>query len=254
MSSGTTGETIAKIDSSDDHSELWERGREIAIRMSGLRKPYWRLMRRLSSHRPYSQLIPQAVQRDGDVAECGVFRGRTLLRLATYVQSVAPEKTIHGFDSFQGFPPTAVQEGDLGPNRSMTKVKNRFKRTGFARQRIEQVAKHLQLNLRLHAGYFENTLPKVVAEGRRFCFIHLDCDIYESYKTCLNAMYDALVPGGIILFDEYACPVWPGATRAVDEFFAELPEKPLRCDDLGRPKKPRYYVVKEDRQPRARCA
>jgi hypothetical protein len=74
--------------------------------------------------------------------------------------------------------------------------------------------------------------------------VHLDCDIYESYKTCLDSLYDQVVPGGVILFDEYACPVWPGATRAVDEFFSDKPEKPLLCRDEGRPQKPKYYVIK----------
>ncbi|MCY0151814.1 TylF/MycF family methyltransferase [Hoeflea alexandrii] len=54
----------------------------------------------------------------------------------------------------------------------------------------------------------------------------IDCDIYESHLDCLNVLYDQLVPGGIVVFDDYAEPKWPGASRAVDEFFADQPVKP----------------------------
>jgi len=254
MSSSRPSEMYAGVGQADFRPSVWEMGREIAIRLSCLRRPYWRFMSWFSANRPYLQLIKRVAHLEGDVAECGVFRGRTLLRLAMYVNSVNKRKTVHGFDSFQGFPPRSVTEGDLGPNRTMTKVRNRFKRAGSARDRIERVASHLNLELEVHAGYFEDTVPQVVARGRRFCFIHLDCDIYESYRTCLASLYDALVPGGIMLFDEYACPVWPGATRAVDEFFEGKRERPIRCDDPGRPEKPRYYIVKEHPSVQARCA
>jgi len=126
----------------------------------------------------------------------------------------------------------------------MEKVKKRFTKANTARKRIERVATHLDLNVELHKGYFENTLPGLLSNRSQFCLVHLDCDIYESYLTCLDKLYDLTVPGGIILFDEYDCPVWPGATKAVDEFFADKIEKPIRCDDPGRPTKPKYYVVK----------
>ena len=238
----------------ESRPSFYDLGREAAIRVSMLRQPYWKVMAHFADNRPYMQLIKKAVKLEGDIIECGVFRGRTLLRLANYVNSVNKDKTLFGLDSFEGFPTDTIIEGDLGPNRTMAKVKGRFKNTGGARERIERVAKHLGLNVELHKGFFENTLPNVVKDGRKFCFIHLDCDIYESYKTCLNSLYESLVPGGIMLFDEYACPIWPGATAAVDEFFSDRPERPIRCDDPGRPEKPKYYIVKQEANSQAKVA
>jgi O-methyltransferase len=76
---------------------------------------------------------------------------------------------------------------------------------------------------------------------RTYCFIHVDCDIYESHLDCLNLLYDRLVPGGIVVFDDYAQPKWPGATRAVDEFFADRPERPVK---LASRQNPAWYVRK----------
>jgi hypothetical protein len=39
----------------------------------------------------------------GEIAECGVFRGSTLVPLAIYLRQQGINKTIHGFDSFEGF-------------------------------------------------------------------------------------------------------------------------------------------------------
>ena len=69
-------------------------------------------------------------------------------------------------------------------------------------------------------GYFQDTLAPTVGD-RTFSFVHLDCDLYQSYRDCLTFFWPRLVPGGIILFDEYDDPSWPGCNLAVDEFVAE---------------------------------
>jgi SAM-dependent methyltransferase len=242
----TDSDLYANVERRDFRPSIGEVARDLALRLTALRRPYWRTLLWLARQRPYLKLIERVVHLEGDVAECGVFRGRTLLAMANYVDSVDKNKIIYGFDSFKGFPGDSVGYVDLGPGRTMTNVKNRFTDAGNARDRIERVACHLDLNVELYTGYFEQTLPKVVSAGRKFCFVYVDCDIYESYRTCLNLLYDAVVPGGIILFGEYTRPVWPGVTRAVDEFFADRLESPIRCDDPGRPQKPKYYVIKGD--------
>ena len=60
----------------------------------------------------------------------------------------------------------------------------------------------------------------------RFCFIHLDVDIYSSYIECLDELYAKLVPGGVVVFDDYGSSKWPGAKKAVDEFFADKDASP----------------------------
>jgi hypothetical protein len=87
-------------------------------------------------------------------------------------------------------------------------------------------------------GYFEETLHQYDGE---IALLHLDCDLYESYSTCLNALYPKVRPGGIIVFDEYEDNNFPGAKRAIDEFFRDKPEKPLMYQQYYYLK---YYVMK----------
>lgn len=58
----------------------------------------------------------------------------------------------------------------------------------------------------------------------KIALLHIDGDWYASVKVCLEELYDAVVPGGFILFDDYG--YWPGCKRAVDEFFRKKKHKP----------------------------
>lgn len=218
---------------------------ERAIRATGVRRAFWNWATQRAQQRPYLQMLERCAELEGDVIECGVFRGKSLLRIANWLKNRGVRKMIHGLDSFDGFPCEYIGEVDLGPGRTVQKVRGRFRGANDAPVRILRTAADLDLPIKLHVGRFDETLPRLIGSGKRFSFVHIDCDIYESYRCCLEKLYDATVPGGVILFDEYRCPVWPGATQAVDEFFADKPEKPEACHDPGRPKKPKYYVMKQ---------
>ena len=57
--------------------------------------------------------------------------------------------------------------------------------------------------------------------------MHLDVDLYNSYKNCLDFFYPLLVNGGIITFDEYDNTKWTGAKVAIDEFLKKRQQKLL---------------------------
>jgi len=66
-------------------------------------------------------------------------------------------------------------------------------------------------------GFFGNTLPK--SPVKLISLLILDCDLYESYRTCLEYLYPKVQEDGWIILDEYFSPKYPGARIAVDEFF-----------------------------------
>lgn len=218
---------------------------ERAIRVSRIRHLYWTLATRYSAPRPYLQLLARASQLDGEVIECGVYQGKSLLRIATWLKQRGVRKTIHGLDSFDGFPKECIGEIDLRRDRTREQLRRRFRGANEYPFRILRTAADLELPIKLHIGYFEETLPRLIASGKQFCFVHLDCDLYESYRLCLEKLYDATVPGGVILFDEYRSTAWPGATRAIDEFLAGVPERLEACDDPAKPGWTKYYVMKQ---------
>jgi O-methyltransferase len=164
-------------------------------------------------------LTKSVLHLSGDLAECGVYRGGTIIPLGLYLAQKRVKKTVFGFDSFAGFGDHAPLEPAEG---SAIRTYGSFHDTSY--EVIMAKIKHLGLSEQvvLIRGFFESSLG--VAEDRRFCFVHLDCDLYDSYKICLNFFYERMVPGGIILFDEYNDPPWPGCNLAVDQFLMDKPE------------------------------
>ena len=173
-------------------------------------------------------LIDEVAGIDGDVAECGVYRGETIVATALYLQQCGSPRQMYGFDSFEGFDDSVEIDLKLGGTADAQKARRAFADTSY--ELIAKKLRLLELGERVHLikGYFRNTLP--TAPSIRYAFVHLDCDLYQSYKDCLEYFYDRMAPGGIILLDEYDDPPWPGCNQAVDEFMAGRPEKLERIE------------------------
>ncbi|MCP4376893.1 MAG: hypothetical protein GY794_12035, partial [bacterium] len=75
-------------------------------------------------------------------------------------------------------------------------------------------------NVQLIKGSFSTSLKDF---DEPIAVLFLDCDLYQSYIDCLEALYDKVVPGGVVVFDEYYSLKYPGACWAVAEFFASRP-------------------------------
>lgn len=128
-----------------------------------------------------SFLAPQI--KPGMILEFGVYSGVTINHLAR----LFPDRTLHGFDSFQGLP-----EAWHGYRYS----KENFDLAG----RMPKVA----ANVQLVPGWFDQTLPKFLAEhAGPVALAHVDCDIYSSTVTVLELLRPRLQPGSILAFDEF---------------------------------------------------
>ena len=76
-------------------------------------------------------------------------------------------------------------------------------------------------NVALVKGWFSDTLPNY--DGANIALLHIDADLYDSYKSVLDNLWAKVAVGGIVVFDEYHSDGWPGARKAVDEFFDTRP-------------------------------
>lgn len=92
---------------------------------------------------------------------------------------------------------------------------------------------------RLHyvKGKVEDTIPSSpdgVQAPERIALLRLDTDWYESTRHEMVHLYPRLVPGGVLIIDDYGH--WQGSRKAVDEYFAENGPPLLlnRIDDPGR--------------------
>jgi hypothetical protein len=85
-------------------------------------------------------------------------------------------------------------------------VRDNVLSTGYPEERVRFVR-----------GKVEETVPGVAPD--QIALLRLDTDWYESTRHELIHLYPRLVPGGVLIIDDYGH--WEGARRAVDEYFAE---------------------------------
>lgn len=184
----------------------------------------------------FKDMVEQVKSVTGDIVECGVSIGHGALLFTLLSDYIGVPRIYYGFDSFEGFP-DPVEKDETTPIKSKA----------FWANPPETVLKVLhdgrlgedviRQRIRLVKGWFDQTLPSY---NGRIALLHLDGDLYESYKTPLQILYDKVQPGGIIMFDEYRDQRWPGASKAIDEFFSDKPETiqaHSKCDW-------KYHVVK----------
>lgn len=174
----------------------------------------------------------------GSIVECGVGPGLSLFDFAMISQAIGKPRRMYGYDSFAGLPDPTAMDGSWNVRAgglfgySMRHVRDQLRVAGLDDEFVES-------HITLIPGAFSETLPHY--DKGPIALLHIDVDLYESYRTVLENLYGQVVPGGVIAFDEYRQKQWPGATAAVDEFFADKPEKPRRSSLADR-----YYAVKQE--------
>jgi O-methyltransferase len=80
-------------------------------------------------------------------------------------------------------------------------------------------------NVAFHVGFIPDTFAGL--ELARLAFAHVDVDLYQSALDCIEFVYPRLVPGGILVFDDYGFPSCTRAREATDQAFAARREKPI---------------------------
>lgn len=167
----------------------------------------------------FNGLVEKIASVDGDVVECGVADGASLATLTSLLKVHGQARQVWGFDSWDGLPaPSGADLGDASiaargmfSQASTIKVRDELLAYGLTSEEITGTVK-------LVPGLFSETLPSYKG---RIALLHVDVDLYQSYLDCLTGLWPYVQAGGIVAFDEYGeGDTWPGARRAVDEFFA----------------------------------
>lgn len=154
----------------------------------------------------------------GDMVECGVGRGVSFFLIARFMGKVGFKGRLFGYDSFKGFPTPSAHDASArnvqGGEWSDTSPEH--VRAHFMEARLDNF---FDERCQLIPGFFEQTLAGVLPFSA-ISFLHLDVDLYESYRVSGTILEPLVARNGVILFDEYNQPSWPGATKAVTEILA----------------------------------
>ena len=187
------------------------------------------LMTRYLAH---YELFKKTLGLPGSILELGVSRGVSFFAFHKFLEIFCPmdtSKKLYGFDSFEGLQDFSDKDGVTEKDILSDKKVGGWSASEVEGEIFELCNLFNQDNVlarersRLIKGFVEDTLPKFLEEtpGLRLNILHFDMDLYEPTYFALNALWDLVVPGGVIIFDEYALPPWGGEATAFDQFVEE---------------------------------
>jgi len=186
------------------------------------------------------ELYKMSLQLPGVIIECGVFKGASFTRLAMFrelFESSGVRKII-GFDTFDIFPDSSYREDKNKLASFIDEAGNK----SISKKQLEDVlcSKQCSNMIELIEGDILKTVPDYIENHPelKIALLHLDVDIYEPSKCCLEYFYSRLVKGGILMLDDYG--IFPGATKAIDDFFEGKTETILKFPFAHAPS----YIIK----------
>ncbi|MDO8594520.1 MAG: TylF/MycF/NovP-related O-methyltransferase [bacterium] len=174
---------------------------------------------------------------EGDIVECGIGYSETFQILSCLLKKDTAVRNLWGFDSFEGFPePTKEDTSSRNPKKGEWKVLTVAELyVILGRLRLDK--DFIDSRVKVVKGFFEDTLH--AASVSKIALLHLDVDLYQSYKTCLTELFPRIVKGGVVLFDEYDSPSFPGAKKAIDEYFKGTSYRLQKDGGTGK-----YFLIK----------
>jgi len=156
----------------------------------------------------------------GDIVECGVYKGgSSLLAALTLLKEGQTERGLWLYDTFEGMTEPTKEDRIAFTGQA---VADRFQENWWAAGEAQvrglmNSSGYPKEKMHFIAGAVEETLLKEIPS--QIALLRLDTDWYQSTKAELEILYPRLVPGGLLIIDDYGH--FTGARQAVDEYFGQ---------------------------------
>ena len=194
------------------------------------RELYWHSLVEQSRNYDLIDLLLKSISLEGDIIEFGVWRGQTTKRMAAVAKNAGVKKKLYACDSFEGFGDELITSKDTSLFRSVNRLKKKFNAANDVPDKLDEFFKYFDLDGLCIKGFFSQSLS-TIDNTTKYCFAHVDCDAYTSHLDCLNYVYQRMSKDGCIV----------GATKAVDEFLIDKPEK---IKFSKKKENPAWYIIK----------
>lgn len=161
----------------------------------------------------WSLVAESAKLEAGALLEVGVWRGGTGGLIAARAQQMGIREPVYLCDTFAG----VVKAGPFDQT---------FYRGGEHADTSAATVRHLLTrilgldNFLILQGIFPDETSSQIPDSVCFRFAHIDVDTYQSARDATEWLWERLVPGGMIVFDDYGFKYCEGVTRYVQELRA----------------------------------
>ena len=155
----------------------------------------------------------------GDFIECGVNRGFLSSAIMEFLDWDSQNKVFYLLDTFEGLDLNYVSDEERQCNyikRNKSALKSHFYVRG-----VESVKANFSQwkNVRIIKGKIPETLSQV--EATSVAYLHLDMNCSAPEVAAINYFWNCLLPGAVVLLDDYAYKGYEPQKHAMDLFAKE---------------------------------
>ena len=160
-----------------------------------------------------------ARQLEGDFVECGTNTGIMSLAICNYIDFNSTGKNFFLFDTFCGIPEDQILPAELALGR--------HKENSLYEDCFDLATRNFRPfpNAHLIRGRVPDTLNSAKIE--KVCYLMLDMNIVKPEIAAMEHFWDKLIPGAIVLMDDYGWLAYINQKKALDAFAASKGAKIL---------------------------
>ncbi len=148
----------------------------------------------------------------GNVAECGVFRGD----YSKFLSEFFPNRKLYLFDTFEGFSDSDLEvERNIGDDRFVNNAFNDKEIFNCTNEELVLNKINNKEMVNIKKGFFPET---AIGLDDKFCFVHLDMDLYQPIYAGLEFFYEKMYGGGVIVVHDYNTGSLPGVRKAIKDY------------------------------------
>jgi hypothetical protein len=151
----------------------------------------------------------------GDFVECGVFKGDMSWVVANVLDFASEDRVFYLYDSFEGFSPEYSSKDDFPLNPDYLEYADRFYKIPDLFDQVQERFKTFP-NVKVIKGFLPDSLSQAAPD--RIAYLHLDLNSPAAEVDTLEILFDRIVPGGIIILDDYGWFEFLKQKRAADKF------------------------------------
>ena len=200
---------------------------------------------RLSKFLIHYEIFKKIIKIDGDIVECGIFKGTSFVRLAMFRDLFKKKSKLAGFDFFGDIYPDTSFENERKHRAYWIKTAGH---SSISKKQLENIFKKKKIkNFKLIKGDVLKTIPDYVKKNKnlKISLLNIDLAFVEPTKCAIDYLYKKVSKNGIILFDNYGGTgkdgtFYKGETKVVEDFLRKYKKKIKHFDFFERP----AYVIK----------
>ena len=189
--------------------------------------PAYVMRRDLPRFLSHYELFKKVIDSPGCILDLGVWKGTSLFTWSNLMETFVPfdrSRKVFGFDTFEGLQQFSPKDG--ADDVSVQKEASGYLATEEEVKTLVDIHNSDNMisgtkRVNIIVGDIKETIPNFLEKnpGIRISLLHFDMDLYEPTKVALDMLYDLVLPGGVVCFDEFGLVPWQGETTAVEEFF-----------------------------------